>query len=362
MPFFTYKDIKIAGVAVAVPKQRVDVKEFNDRFGAEAVEKFSGKTGILEYRKTVEHQTASDLGFVAAEKILTDQNIDRSSIGALIFVTQSADYRRPATACVLHKRLGLSKECAAFDVTLGCSATAYGLQVACSMLANSDMERCLLIMAETVSKLVHPMDRAMTMMFGDAGAAMLLERSQAADPIHLLLRTDGSGYRSIIAPAGGFRNYETTKEAFVWPDGNTRTLYNSSMNGADVFAFGITDVPRTIKDFLLKTETTVDDYDCYAMHQANRHILTQIAKKIKIPLEKMPFSLDRYGNTSAASPSLTLCDAYAGKTGLKLRTLFCGFGVGLSWGVASATVDSDILFPIIETDEIFEEGIINEPI
>ncbi len=360
MAFFQYHNIRISGVSSAVPKQTVRVEEFIGDFGQETVEKFTKLVGVKEFRKTRLHQTASDLGFAAAEQLLNHKKIAREEIGALVFIAHSVDYRRPATACVLHKRLGLSKDCAAFDIGLGCSATVYGLQVVGSMMANSDISKALLITGETLTKMVNPRDRSVAMLFGDGGSALLLEKDENA-PMNVLLRTDGEGYNAIIAPAGGYRNMDATKVDMVWPDGNIRNLYNTYMNGTNVFSFTITEVPRAIHDFLEKTETTVDAYDCFAFHQANQYITKQLAKKLKLPLEKMPLCLDRYGNTSAPAVTLALCDRFGNETGTTVNTMFCCFGVGLSWGVASAAISTDDILPIIETDEIFTEGVINEP-
>lgn len=363
MPFFNYQGLKISGIAAAVPTERITLDSFYDKFGEESVKRFSEMTGIKEFRRTRKHQTASDLGYVAAEKILTEKQIDRDSIGALVFVAHSTDYKRPATACVLHRRLRLSKNCAAFDVSLGCSAIVYGLQAVCSMMANSDIEKGLLIVGETLTKMVNPEDRAVSMLFGDGGAAFLIEKDDSIENcIQISLKTDGNGYRSIIAPGGGHRNPDAPHEDMLWPDGNVRSLYNTYMNGTDVFSFTISDVPKTVKEFFTKTETTPDNYDCFAFHQANQFIHKQLSKKLKIPMEKMPICMDRYGNTSAPAAALALCDTFGNvNTDERLRTMFCCFGVGLSWGVASATISKQDIFEIIETDELFEEGIINEP-
>lgn len=362
MPYFSFNNIKIAGVASAVPTTVVKVDSFADQYGQETIEKFKESTGITQYHKTSKHQTASDLGFVAAEKILNEQNVERSTIGALVFVAHSTDYRRPATACVLHKRLNLSKDCAAFDIGLGCSAFVYGMQVVCSMMANSDMESALLIVGESLTKMVHPSDKSVTMLFGDGGAAILLEKTDEESQIKGMVKSDGNGYKAIIAPAGGFRNMDAPHDVFVWHDGNTRTLYNTIMSGDDVFGFTISDVPRTIKAFLEKTATGVDDYDCLAFHQANQFISKMLCKKLKVDSDKMPLCLDRYGNTSAPAIPLVMCDTYGNdNTNKDLRFLMCGFGVGLSWGVCSAVVNTANIYPVIETDEVFEEGIINSP-
>ncbi len=362
MPYFEFKNIKITAIASAVPKNIVKSTDFNGRFTPEGVEKFVEMTGVKEHRKTGKNQTASDLGYAAAEKILFEKNIDRDSIGTVIFGAHSTDYRRPATACVLHKRLGLGKECAAFDISLGCSAFVYCVQVAAAMMNCSDIKRALVITGETMTKMVNENDKSAAMLFGDGGAAALLEKTDNPDDeIKGLLRSDGNGYRAIIAPAGGFRNMNAPADEMIWQDGNPRTLYNTNMNGTDVFAFTISDVPRAIKYFLKKTETTVDDYDCYAMHQANQFIHKQLAKKLKMDIEKMPLCLDKYGNTSAPAIPLTLCDAYAGSEEKEMNVLMCGFGVGLSWGVLSAKINTANIYPVIETDEYFAEGIINSP-
>lgn len=362
MPFFKFKNIKISAMASAVPCNIVKSTDYNEKFGEEAVQRFIDMTGVKEHRATGEYQTASDLGFAAAEKILNEKNIDRNSIGAVLFGAHSTDYRRPATACVLHKRLGLSKECAAFDVSLGCSAFIYCVQTAASLMKSSDIDKALVIVGETMSKMVNPEDRSSVMLFGDGGAAALLEKTDDDSEINGLLRTDGTGYKAIIAPAGGFRNLNASNEAMIWADGNPRTLYNTNMNGTDVFSFTISDVPKAIKQFMKHNNCTIDDFDCYAMHQANQFIHKQLAKKLKADADKMPLCLDRYGNTSAPAIPLVLCDAFGNKDeDKKINTLMCGFGVGLSWGVLAAEINIKDIYPVIETDEYFAEGIINSP-
>lgn len=362
MPFFKFNNIRISAVATAVPTRVRKVEEFADRFGEEHVKHFTESTGIKQFRQSAEHQTASDFCYVAAEKILTEKGINRSNIGALVFVAHSTDYRRPATACVLHKRLGLDKDCAAYDISLGCSAFVYGLNVICSMMQSSDIDRALLLVGETLTKMVNEKDQAVRMLFGDGGSAVLFEKVDGASPIEGILKSDGSGYKSIIAPGGGYRNMNAPKDDFVWPDGSVRSLYNTIMQGEDVFAFTISAVPRTIKEFFEKTGTTVNDYDCLAFHQANQFISQMLCKKLKADPSKMPIALDRYGNPSAPAVPLVMCDAYGDSSeDAEVKFLMCGFGVGLSWGVCSAIVNVKDIYPIIETDEIFEEGIINSP-
>lgn len=358
---FTIKGIKIAGIASAVPAHIVRVDDFAVYHGLDAVRRVQKMTGVTEFRTTSKYQTAGDLGFTAAKELIEKLNIDLDSIQILIFVSQSPDYRKPATACVIHKRLGLSKSCMAFDMNQGCSGFIYGLTTAGALMASSDARRAILITAETPSKHVYPEDRATALISGDAGCATLLEKDNRAEEIRAMDCSDGDRYRALIVPAGGFRNPNAPHDVFLWPDENKRTLYNTYMNGMDVFEFTLTDVPRTITEFLYATGTTLNDYDKVVLHQANRYILLQLARKCKIPKEKMPIALEKFGNTSCASIPLTICDTYGDIHDGRKKMLMSGFGVGLSWGVMSATIETESILPVIETDAYYAEGIFNRP-
>ena len=312
MAVFTFDNIKIGGIAAAVPSNVEKTTKYNDMFGEEEVKKFMDQTGILETRRAAKHQTCADLGYVAAKKILDERGIDPSEIGAIIFASHSPDYRRPATAFVLQKRLGIPTDAAVFDISLGCSSLIYGVQVLGGMMQSSNIKKALLITGDTASKSVAPSDRSSLMLFGEAGAAILLEKTDdTLHPIRSILKSDGNGYRYMIVPGGGYRDLNPTEEIFDCKDGNKRSLYNSFIQGTAVFTFTIFDVPQILKEFLAHTNTTVDDYDSFAFHQANLYILKQIAKKVKIPMEKMPISLHKYGNTSGASPLVSLIEEYA---------------------------------------------------
>ena len=331
------------------------VESFKSVFGNEIPDKFTAGTGIKTMYKALPEQTASDLAFAAAENLFSHNPVDRERIGVMIFVTQSPDYRRPSSACVLHKRLGLAMDCASLEVNLGCSGFVYGLQTAMNMMEQSDAEYGLLMIAETASKLVDPMDKSIVMMYGDAGAAILLER-QAAVRTCTLLRTDGNRYRSIILPAGGFRDMNPPRERFKCGDDIERTLYDIYMDGTSVFSFSISDVPKALKDYLKHTDTVVEDYDVFLFHQANQFIIRQLIKKLRLPAEKVPLSLDRYGNTGGISIPLTICDRYGDSDEGCLRALMSGFGIGLSWGVTSTVLDTTRVYPIVSTTDYYREG------
>ena len=362
MTGFQFDNIRIAGIASAVPSKTVKSEEYYAAFGESAVRKTVETTGVESRHITSEYQTASDLGFAAAENLLNGKQIDRDSIGVLIFGGHCGDYRKPATAAVLHKRLGLRLECAAFDVGLGCSAFVYCIQIGAAMLNASSFSRALVIVSETTSKMVYPEDRSLEMIVGDGGSAILLERTAYSSSISGRLYTDGSGYRAIIVPAGGFRNQNAGNEPIVWRDGNPRTPYNTYMDGMEVFNFTLTKVPQSIRAFLDESGQTIDQFDCLAFHQANKLILQQLARKLKVDFSRVPYCLDRYGNIGGATIPLLLSDKYGDiKEKQDLRVLCCGFGVGLSWGILTATINTEDILPIQETDEVFSEGIINTP-
>ena len=322
MATFSLDNIKIAGIACAVPNHRVETTSFYPKFGKKYVEDFINMAGVKSTYRTSEKQTASDLCFVAARNLLENKKVSVEDIGALVFISQTPDYRGlPATACVLHKRLALSKDCMAFDVNLGCSGYVYGLNIVGSLLqtlqgtsgdasnASNLYKKALLLFGDTNVKVNSPEDKSVAMLFGEAGSATLLTKEDGFNICGELM-TDGNGFKAVITPSGGQRNPEGDHERTLWGDGNIRSDFDGYINGTDVFSFTITQVPKLIKHFIEEQNKTIDDYDSVVLHQANLYILKQIAKKIKCPMDKIPISIDRYGNTSGTSIPLTLCDTH----------------------------------------------------
>jgi len=353
-----FKGILIKGIACAVPNNKKDIKDWYQQFGKDSVNKFVKMTGVNSIYKSCEKQTASDLAFVAAKSLLQVKRINEKSIGALIFISQGPDYRMPATAFVLQNRLGLSEDCLCFDVNLGCSGYVYGINIVASLMKQSNIERALLLVGDTSTKGVSSEDKSAAMLFGDGGAATLLEKSNnEEDQLSYHFRSDGNRFKALIKPAGAYRNMNVPKDRFLWPDGNIRSYYETYMNGTDIFIFSINEVPELIREFLLENNKVVDDYDSFVFHQANLYILKQITKKVKIPLERMTISMDRYGNTSVTSIPLTLVDKYGEYTDSGVKNIFmCGFGVGLSWGIVTAKIEVNNILPIITTDDYFKDG------
>lgn len=354
-----YNNIKIAGLSVAVPTQQLPVESFNDAFGKEVVANVSDMTGIKSLSRAIPEQTPSDLGFAAARGLIEKLNVDVNEIGILVFVTQKPDFRVPSTAFLLHKRLGLPKDCSCFDINLACQGFVFGLHTVMAMLKSSNKKKALLITGDSTVRTISPHDRTMMLLFGDSGSAALVEKTEESCPIEIILQTDGSYFKSVITPSGAYRNRNGSKERELWSDGILRSDYDTHMDGMGVFGFSITDVPKIIRSFLEEIGTSPEIYDCFALHQPNMYILNKIAKKIKIPIEKLLISLDRFGNNSSSSIPLVLSDHFGDQENEVIRTFMCGFGSGLSTGCADISIEAKVILPLIYTDEFYKEEILN---
>jgi 3-oxoacyl-[acyl-carrier-protein] synthase-3 len=353
MAHTTIGGVKISGIAAAVPKKKVALDPYYQAFGREEVDKIIESTGIAERRADPEICT-SDLCFAAAESLLAELQWDRSSIDLLVFLSQTPDYTLPATACCLHGRMGLNKECGAFDISLGCSGYPYGLWTVTSMMASGGVRRCLLLVGETASRDISPLDRGTAMIFGDAGTATALELSPEAAPIHFTWGSDGTGWEAIIRRAGGQR-FPYAPELAIRTErdnGNFRAEMDTSMSGPDVFSFSLREVPSLIRRTLEMAGWKIENADTFVLHQANKFMLQHLAKKIKIPLDKLPMSLAEFGNTSSASIPITIVRHLPQLRHQSLNTLLVGFGVGLSWGSVALTLGPLALPSIIEVEPL----------
>jgi 3-oxoacyl-[acyl-carrier-protein] synthase-3 len=345
--------VRITGIASAVPDKIVTLREEAEIFGDAEIEKISATTGIRERRIAPAGICTSDLCFEAAVRLLAHLKADRNSIDAILLVTQTPDYFLPATACSLHGRLGLSSECAAFDINLGCSGYTYGLWVGSHLIQSGAASKVLLLAGETSSRPVNQRDRSAKPLFGDAGTATILESDGNAGPIRFLLGTDGTGQNDLLIPAGAFRlpTCAHTQEVFVGEDGNPRRLIDLHMDGSAVFVFTLDRVVPLVKESLLNAGWQPQDIDAVIFHQANEFMLKHIAKATKIDWGKVPCSLSQFGNTSSASIPLTMTTKLAqGGIIPAGKYLLAGFGVGLSW--CSVTIDTTEIQapPLIEVD------------
>ena len=338
MAIITYNNVGISALAACVPSRVIDNYKYDlDVFPEEDVRKVVDKIGVFERRFADEKTCSSDLCYAAAEKLFADNNIDRNEIDLLVFVSQTPDYRMPATSILLQERLKLPMSTIAFDVNLGCSGFLYGLSIVYSFMEKQGLRKALLLDGETRSKVYSPKDRQAAFIFGDAGVAALIERDEKYGESHFSLNSDGSRGELIMIPGGGYRNMssiETLKEKVVDEYGNIRTDEHGFMKGGDVFNFVIIEIPKDIKRLFSSTGKNVADMDYYVFHQANNFINSYIAKKMKLDTSKIPSTIHKYGNTSSVSVPLTIASELKDKMEGRKNLMLSAFGVGMAWATA----------------------------
>jgi 3-oxoacyl-[acyl-carrier-protein] synthase III len=343
------KQVRIAGIASAVPEQVRTLGDDAQIFGTTEVERISQNIGVRKRHVVSASTCTSDLCCAAADRLLKDLGWERESINAVIFVSQTPDYFMPATACVLQDRLGLSRGCAAFDVNQGCAGYVYGLWIG-SQLARGGCGRVLVLVGDTMSRLVAPRDRTVTSLFGDAGTATALEFSADAANMHFEFGTDGSGRGCLVVPAGAFRQPHSpqTSERVEQSGGNFRSAEDVFMDGGEVFTFVLREVPRLVQSILAAAETTVADIDAFVFHQANRFMLSHLTKRLRLPPERVAIGLTDYGNTSSASIPLAITtELRESLTPARQRLLLAGFGAGFAWGAAVLECGPVCLPPVV---------------
>ena len=344
-----WENIEIAGIAAAVPEQVIDNLNYSDFFTEKEAKSVVKLTGIAQRRLTDKGTRASDFCYTAAEKLIKTMNIDRSEIDALIFTTQNPDYRMPATGIVLQHRLGLPQTTLAFDLPLGCSGFVYGLSIAFNLCNQPHINQVLMLDGEARKKI--QTDKAMSLLFGHGGTATLIRKTDHKNPTYLSLHSDGSRWQAINIPGGGYRNPTSleTLEMKKREDGSIKSDEHANMDGAAVFEFTITDVPRDIKNSVKRVQTTFDDIDYFVFHQANKFITDHFCKKLKIPLYRVSYSLHKFGNTSSFSIPLTIVSELNTQlNGTKKKLLMSGFGVGLSWGTVVTEFDNCTICELLE--------------
>jgi len=333
MATLIFKNVGIKALAAAVPKRIINNYEYTDHFTTDEVRLVVDKTGVFQRRFAEPGTCSSDLCFAAAEKLFEDNGIKRNEIDLLIFISQTPDYRMPATSVILQDRLGLDHNTIALDLNLGCSGFIYGLAVVYSMMERSKLRKALILDGETRSRIYSPRDRKTAFLFGDAGVAALIERDNCFGESHFSLNTDGSKEDLIKMKAGGYRfpsSAETRKERIVDEYGNIRSDEHGYMDGGEVFNFVIKEVPADIKKVVGLCGISLDVIDYFIFHQANMFINSYLIKKLKLNPEKVPSTVSKYGNTSSVSIPLTIVSELKDKLDNR-KILMSGFGVGMTW-------------------------------
>jgi 3-oxoacyl-[acyl-carrier-protein] synthase III len=347
--------VAIRAIAAAVPTRIARTQDY-EYLTPEERQRFQKATGIAERRIVRDSQCASDLCAAATNRVIEHLKWERSSIGAIIMVTQSPDQPIPATSIVLQDKLGLPQACVAFDVNLGCSAYPYGLAIVASLMKSLGISRALMLIGDISSKCCAIHDKAAWPLFGDAGSATALELQDDAPAMYFDLMSDGSGKEAIIVPSGTLSSRRPPGDGPVQQeigsDGVSRRLDNLILRGADIFSFAISKVPPSIQRTLTASGRKPDQVDFLILHQANKMINDTIAKKTGFSPEQSLSTLSQYGNTSSASIPVTL-SAYAQNFAKDRYAVLCGFGVGLSWATCALSLPAGIVHPMINSDDIY---------
>ena len=348
MAKISFQGVGIKALSACVPQEVFHNRDLTNLIPEEEIDKVIDNIGIEQRRIAAPDVMASDLCFKAAQQLMADNEIDPETIDVLLFMSQTADYRIPATSCLLQHRLGLPRETMCMDISLGCSGYIYALSTAFAYASLPGVRRVLLLDGETFSKIVNPRDKVDWPLYGDAGTATLVEKGDYGQS-SFLLYTDGSGEDKLKIHAG-MRN-PITAQSLVdreCEEGNVRNELEVFMDGMDVFNFAISKVPRSIKQLLADAGKTVDDVDYLIFHQANRFMMDFFVKKLKIQPQRVPYCINKYGNTSSASVPLTISSELNGKLDGSHTVVLSAFGAGLSWAAALMHTRDCHVSPVIE--------------
>lgn len=351
MALLSIKNCKLVGLAACVPKHIQENTSF-PLFDKDAVAAFIKGTGVERKRKANSETCASDLCIAAAEQLIAELKWNKEDIDVLIFVSQTPDYILPSTACVIQERMGLSTDCYALDISLGCSGWVYGMSLISSLIANFDKKgKALLLVGDTILKFCSETDKSTYPLFGDAGTATAFMYDENASPFFFDMHTDGSGDKAIIIEEGGYRNPVSFSsfDMHQREDGITSNKLQLILDGMDVFSFGLQRAPQSVNALIEHFQLYKEEVDCFIFHQANLFMNEKIRKKLQLPPEKVPYSLKNYGNTSSASIPLTMVTELKQELQNRhLKNIACGFGVGLSWGSVYFETDHIVVPDLIE--------------
>jgi len=347
------ENVSIKGISTCVPPGINKIDDY-DLFTLSERENFIKSVGVRQRRFAEKGICSSDLAFSAAEKLIQTLQWSKDSIDGLILVTQSPDYLIPATSIILQNRLGLSTNCLAFDINMGCSGYVIGLQTAAGLIGKNRLKRVLLLAADVPSANLSYFDKAVYPLFGDAGTATALEFNENAEPLYFKASSDGSDFDALYIPDGGIRNMAGPKSFVMeeFKDGTKRNRTHIIIDGMRIFNFSITKVPPQIKEVLESAGSDIDKTDYFFTHQANLIMNETIRRKLKIAPEKFPYSIGEYGNTSSASIPVTMSHILGTNTdSFSGNCILSGFGIGLSWATAFCSLKNTRILPVSDYEQ-----------
>ena len=349
MAYWEIKNVALRGVTGTVPNNPVKTRELG-LLTQEEADTFDNTVGIKNRYLASDDVCASDLCLDAAERLIEGLGWEKESIDVLIFGSVTGDYKTPPTSGILQDRLGLPTSTFVLDIPMGCCGSVYAINVAGNLLSGGTVKRAILLIGDTALRMGSPKDKSRVPLFGDCGTAMALEYAPEADDIVIEFNTLGSDYKALMTPHGGFR-HPITKESFIEEDfgnGIIRAPKDTLINGMDVFMFAITKPPVSIKKFMEHLNLDKDkDVDYFLIHQANKLIVDRIVKKLKLPIDKVPYDLQEFGNLGGASIPMLMTFNLMDELPSRPLTLLCSaFGLGLTWGTMLLKTKMVLVLPL----------------
>jgi 3-oxoacyl-[acyl-carrier-protein] synthase-3 len=327
MSFTSFHNVNIAGIATAVPTNK----------------------------HAVDAQTASDLGFAAAEKLLEEKITDRNELGFIVFLTKTPDYRSPASAIVLQHRLHLPIDCLAYDVNLGSVGFIAGLQLGCSLINGLNTQKGLIIIGDTNSKQLEE-GNPLLAVFGDGATAILLEQKEAS-VLNIASFSQGNNYESYLLPGGAFRANEKRKtydlSSLPTQGEHQRLLYDK----AQLQQFFTDKIPTDLLWFLDKINRPVTSFDKVAFQYAATDFMSTVIEKIGCDSGNVTVGSDFFTDVSGTTIPLMLSASDE-----ENRILAVAYGEGLSWGFVDFYLEKNTVLPLIKTDAYFTEGFVTHEI
>lgn len=319
----------ITGWGMSVPS-RIVTNEDLSRIVDTTDEWIRTRSGIRQRHIAGSRDSTATLAVDASLKALAVAGIPAHQIGLVIVATSLPEHYFPSTACIVQDQIG-AMNASAFDLLAACSGFIYGLSVASQMIIGGGVDNALVIGSETMSRLLNWNDRSTCVLFGDGAGAVILQASdRPGGVLSTSLHADGSGSDLLMIPAGG-SHLPTSAETV---EKNQHTII---MNGREVYRFATRVMASSTREAVEKAGLSLSDIDLIIPHQANQRIIESAAKELALPLDRFVINVDRYGNTSAASIPIAICEAMeAGRIQPGSHIVFVAFGAGLTW--ASAVV------------------------
>ena len=334
MAYWEIHNVALRGVTGTVPNHPVKTADF-DVFTLDEAEVFDKTVGIKNRYIGTEDICASDLCYDSANRLIDALGWEKESIDVLVFASVTGDYKTPPTSGILQARLGLPTSTFVLDIPMGCCGSIYAINVAGNLLSAGTAKRALLLIGDTALRMGSMRDKSRVPLFGDCGTAMALEYDKDAEDIIIDLNTLGEKYQALMTPHGGFR-HPISSASFIEEDfgnGIIRAPKDALINGMDVLSFAISRPPISIKQIMDTYQLTTDNVDYFLIHQANKLIVDRIVKKLKLPIEKVPFDLQEFGNLGGASIPMLMTYNLEKELSSRPLTLVCSaFGLGLTWG------------------------------